>query len=79
MKYNHVHEMLNSDDIQGYKDDLLSYANMRDEMVKIISKARGQKRIYLEQILDVLDLTAEIALDSTHQQEIESEIYSILS
>lgn len=78
MKYNHIHELLDSDDIQSNKDDLLSYANMREEMIRVISKSRGQKRIYLEQVLDVLDLSAELALHSP-SEDIEAKIYSILS
>lgn len=77
-KYNHIHNLLDSEDIQSNQDDLLSYANMREEMIKVILKARGLKRIYLEQVLDVLDLSAELALHSP-SEKIESEIYSILS
>ena len=72
-------ELLDDDDVQSNKDDLMSYANMRDEMVKVVSKARGQRRRYLQYVLNILDLTAEIALHSTNQEAIEAEIYSILS
>lgn len=73
------HNLLDNEDIQNNKDDLMSYANMRDEMIKVVSKARGQKRIYLKQVLDVLDLVAENALHGYGSDERDAEIYSILS
>lgn len=79
MKYNHVHDLLDQEDIQNTRDDLYSYSEMRDELVKVIVKSRGRKRLHLEQILDILDLTAEITLRASNQEEIEAEIYSILS
>lgn len=73
------HEMLDAEDVKSNREELLSYDNMRDVLWKVVRAAKGQRKIYLRQILDVLDLTAEIALHSDRQQEIEAEIYSILS
>lgn len=73
------HELLDEEDVESNKEDLLSYADMRDVMLNILKSSRGQRRIHIQQVLDVLDLTAEIQLHSDNQRKIESEIYSILS
>ena len=78
-QYQHEHEMLTAEDVESNKEEMMSYSNMRDVLLPLVKSARGQKKIYLTQILDVLDLSCEIALHSDNQQEIEAEIYAILS
>ena len=73
------HELLTAEDVESNKEDMMSYSEMRDVLLALMKTVKGNKKLYLRQILDVLDLSCEMAVSSYNQQEIKSEIYSILS
>ncbi len=72
------HELLDNEDVESNKEEMMSYSAMRDVLLGVLKASKGTKKLYLRQILDILDLSCEMAVNSYNQQEIESEIYSIL-
>lgn len=72
-----IHDLLDQETIDDNTSRMMSYEAMREVLCKSISKARGRDRIYLRLMLDILDLSCELA--QGHNEEIEAEIYSILS
>lgn len=59
--------------------EMLSYHNMRVVLQGKIRKATGYERTNLKQILEVLDLVAELVRHSDNDENLTARIYEILS
>ena len=68
---------ITSTEFEEYKENLISYREMRVTLQRLIGKAKGNEKYHLKAMLDILDLSAKLMYDNS--PEVQGEIYEVLS